>query len=133
MSLDDRNAALNQRIKETDLPSAVAVLINDAKRRKLQVRWLAISILLDVLLTFAFGFVSVKTHQIATAADSNHQAIVRNCETSNEARANNKQIWGFLLAVQTPQVPTLQQAQTRQQFQQLVDKTFAPRDCTQIK
>lgn len=133
MSLNSRNEKLNKKIDDTDLPSAVAVLVKDAKKRKLQVRWLGVSILLDIILTFGVGYLSIQNNRVASQAENNQQALVQSCETTNGSRANNKQIWDYLLAVQTPNVPTLQQQQVRSQFQSLVDTTFAPRDCNSLK
>lgn len=132
MGLDERNAVLNQKIDDTDLPNAVATLIKDAHRRKRQLTVLTISIILDLALTIGLGFVSIRTHNLAATAENNKQAILRNCQTSNEARANNKQLWDYLLNLPTPNAPTLQQQQVRIQFGAYVDKTFAPRNCSKM-
>lgn len=133
MSLDDRNRELDKKIADSDLSEAVATLVKDAQKRKRQVRLLTISILLDILLTIGLGVVSVNTHSIATQAENNQQAIMRSCETSNDARANNKQLWTFALTLPTPNVPTLQQQINRDKFEAFVNKTFAPRDCSKLE
>lgn len=132
MSLDSRNEDLNQKIGDTDLPSAVATLVKDAKKRKRQLRLLATSIILDIVLTVGLTFLSIRTHNLAVTADSNHSAIVRSCESSNDARASNKQLWHFLLDLPTPNAQTIQQQTNRDKFSMYVDKTFAPRDCNAI-
>lgn len=133
MDLDRRNEELNKKIDETDLPTAVAILVSDAHKRKRQLRLIVISIFLDLFLTLGLGYLSIQTHGIASQAENNKEALVQSCKTSNEARSNNKQIWDFLLNVQTPNTPTLQQKQVRDQFQSLVNNTFAPRDCNILK
>ena len=129
MSLDSRNAELNKRIKDTDLPAAVEVLLKDARKRSRQVKLLAISLALDILLTFGFGFVSFRTAEIASQADSNSAALQRTCESTNEARANNKKLWDYLFAQPPAPDQTPEQAAAIAQFKVFVDKTFAPRDC----
>lgn len=132
MSLDDRNRELNKKIAEGDLGMAVAVLVQDAKKRKRQVRLLTLSIVLDILLTIGLFYQSHRTAQLASRADSNSAAILRSCETSNEARANNKQLWGFLLSLPTPNAPTIQEQANRDKFAAYVNMTFAPRDCSKV-
>lgn len=132
MNLDERNAALNKKIQSTDLSEAVATLVKDAHKRKKQVRLLAVSICLDLLLTVGLGFISIETHGIATKSESNQAALLKSCETTNDARASNKVLWDYLLNLPTPNVPTLQQKEVRDQFSTFVDKTFAPRDCSSV-
>lgn len=132
MSLEQRNAELEKKLAGSPLPLAIEALIKDASKRKRQVRLLTISIFLDILLTIGLAVVSLNTHKLATQADSNQQAIIRSCETGNEARANNKQLWTYLLNIPTPNAPTFQQQQVRDQFSAFVDKTFAPRDCSKV-
>lgn len=132
MRLDERNDELNKKISETDLPNAVATLITDAKKRKRQLIGLTVSLVVDVLLTLGFGFLAVQTHATANKSESNQQALVSTCEATNEARANNKMLWNYLLDLPTPNAQTLQQKQVRDKFSAFVDKTFAPKDCSTI-
>lgn len=134
--IDQRNKELDKKIEHTDLPDAVQVLIKDAKRRRHQLLALTVSLILDFLLTIGLFAVSVKTQQVAGQADSNHQAIVRSCEASNEARANNKALWDYILEL--PPNPTqgplsADQQKQREDFKIFVAKTFAARDCSAIK
>lgn len=129
-SLEQRNDTLNKQIDSTDLPAAIQTLIADARKRRRQLRLLALSICLDVLLTVALGWLSVRTHSIATQSESNKQAIVMSCQQTNDARASNEQLWKYLLSLPTPNAPTLQQQAVRKQFSAFIDKTFAPRDCS---
>lgn len=132
MSLEQRNAELDKKIAKTDLNEAVTTLVKDAKKRRRQLRWLALSIVFDLLLTVGLGYLSVQTHRAASKAEDNHTALIRNCETSNEARANNKQLWDYLLNLPTPNAPTLQQKEVRNQFSVFVGKTFSPRNCSKL-
>jgi hypothetical protein len=132
MKLDERNEELDRKINETKLPDAVKILIADAKKRRYQMIALTASLLLDFLITIILGFVAAQTHSTASKAESNQQALVRACQTSNAARANNKQLWTYLLSLPPPSIPTTQQKQVRDQFSDFIDKTFAPSDCSKI-
>lgn len=135
MSLDERNRDLNQKIHDSDINEAVDVLIKDAKKRNQQITILAFTIILDVILTFGLAYLSFQTQEIASQAENNKQALVRNCETTNAARANNKELWDYLLSIpadpeDTPR--TIEQQEQLDKFKDFVDKTFAPRDCSKI-
>lgn len=132
MSLDERNEELNRKINDTDLPNAVATLVVDARKRKKQLRLLAISIFLDLLLTVGLGFVSVQTHEIAVKAESNQQSLMRSCEATNEARANNKVLWDHVFELTTSQTRTPDEQAEMDNFKGFVQKTFAPRDCSAL-
>lgn len=133
MSLNSRNDELNEKLDGTDLPKAVQVLVKDAKKRKRQVRLLAISITLDIILTLGLAFLSLQTRELAAKAENNHNAIVRNCETSNDARSRNKELWDFAFNLPATSVPTAQQQDNIDKFKAKVDDTFTLRDCSQIK
>lgn len=129
MSLDSRNEELDKKLEENPIDDIVHALVRADDNRKNQVRWLAVSLLLDVLLTIAFGWVTIQTHNLAVEAESNKTALIRNCETANEARKNQRALWGFILSV-PPQEPRTPEQQKRvDSFSQFVDTTFAPRDC----
>lgn len=129
MNLDQRNSQLEERLKDSDLSKAVEVLVKDAKKRKRNEKILAISILLDVLLTLGLGLVSIQTHRIAVKADTNRNALIRTCESGNEARKNNREIWDYVLEITANAPPNAQ----REKFISKVNATFAPRDCSSIK
>lgn len=129
MSLDDRNAELERKLKENPIDTQIEALIKADSRRKIQVRLLAASLILDLFLTIAFGFITVQTRELAQRADDNKTALLRNCETANDSRRNNRLLWDYLLAIPPAQVQTPEQQQTRAEFKKFVEKTFAPRDC----
>lgn len=132
-TLDNRNKELDKKLGNIDLNKAVSTLINDAKRSKRRVRLLAISLLFDLLLTLGLGVVSVKTHNAAVQAETNKAALLRSCQTTNEARANNAVLWDYLLALQPEKPLTPNEIKFRTEFTALKVKTFAPRDCSTIK
>lgn len=132
-SLDQRNAHLDKRIEKTDLPKAVDTLFKAAKKQKRFTRLLAITVIFDVLLTAAFGFITWRTHQIAQQSESNRSALMRSCNITNEGRANNKKLWDYILKLPPSQERTPDQEKRLDEFRAFVDKTFAQRDCSSIK
>lgn len=132
-SLDKRNADLEEKIKATDLPKAVETLIKDAKRGRRRFVLLAITVVFDVLLTFGFGYITIRTHNLASQAESNSAAIVRSCEVGNESRANNKKLWEYILGLPPTSAPSVERDQRIAEFKAFVDKTFAQRDCSNLK
>lgn len=130
MSLDSRNDQLNEKLDATDLPNAVHVLVKDAHKRKRQLRLLAISITLDLILTGGLAYLSLQTHSIAKQAESNRAAIIRNCETSNDGRAKNKELWDFAFNLPPATTQTEQQKSNLEKFKAKVDDTFMLRDCS---
>ncbi len=129
MSLDERNAELERALELNPIDEQIQALARSDHSRKRQIRWLAISIMLDVLLTIGFGYTTLRANNAANKAETNTSAIVRSCETSNEARANNKQLWYYILNLPRTNTPTADQQKQTTDFKTFVDKTFAPRDC----
>lgn len=96
-------------------------------------RYIAIDVLLTLVVT-AFGALSVHT---ASQASQNHTAQIVTCQSSNQARAQNEQLWAYTLTLfkprpgQTPQ----QQEQAAVALAALhakVEQTFAPRNCSAL-
>lgn len=132
MNLEQRNADLDKKLKDTDIPQAIDTLIKDAKRRKRHVRLLAISLALDVLLTVAFGYISIRTADLASKADSNRAALVRSCETANQSRSDNREIWDYVLELSQRPSTTPAEQETRDKFVAKVNETFKPRNCSEV-
>lgn len=129
MSLDTRNAALNKELEENPIDVQVEALARADKRQARQVVILAVTVVFDVLLTIGFGYITLRTHELANQAENNRVALTRNCETANDSRKNNRALWDYILAIPTPNAPTVDQQKNRTDFKAFVDKTFAPRDC----
>lgn len=133
MSLDTRNDELDEKLVHNPIDEAVASLMRADSRRRRQVAILAFSIVLDLVLTVGLFVVSVRTQHIAEQADNNKQALLRNCETGNEARANNKKLWGYILSIPSTDPSTPERDKRIADFKQFIDTTFAPRDCSKIE
>lgn len=129
MSLDDRNAELDKALEENPIDEQIAALARSDRSRHRQIRWLAFSLALDVLLTIGFGYTTLRANDAASKAETTQVAILRNCETANESRKNNAVLWDFVLA-QPPREPLdAKQQKIRDDFVELKNKTFAQRDC----
>lgn len=129
MTLDSRNAELESKLKTADLPKAVDTLLSDARRRRFQLRVLAVSIALDFILTIGLTFLSFKTSDLAQLAQNNRDAVIQNCETANDSRENQRALWGYVFSVSPTTPRTPEQEQQINEFRDFVNKTFAQRDC----
>jgi hypothetical protein len=136
-TLDQRSQELDKKMEDNPIDESIDVLVRDAKRRRRQIFWLTISLMLDVLLTIGFGFLSVQTYNAATTAQHSQNAIVASCEAGNEFRVTEAALWNHILNLQ-PVITNLtpeQQAQrdkTVAEFREYLKTTFAPRDCSNI-
>lgn len=128
-NLDERSDRLDEELKQNPIDKSIETLVKDAARRRLQLRLLGIFIVLQFLFIVTLGVVSVKTAQVAQLAQSNKAAVIQNCETANDSRNNQRQLWGYVLSL-TPQQPRTPEQDARvAEFARFVDRTFAPRDC----
>lgn len=129
MSLAERDDELDKKLEGNPIDSSIATLTRDARRARRNVRLLAASITLDFVLTIALTVLSFQTNHLATLAQTNKQAVIQNCETANDSRTAQRQLWGYVLSL-TPQQPRTAEQQARvDEFAKFVDQTFKPRDC----
>lgn len=125
MSLDDRNAELEEKLVKNPIDEQVATLVRADKRRKFQIAALAV-------LTIGLILLSIRTTQIAGQAESNRAAIVARCVATNEARAKNEKLWDYLIEQGKNQPRTPEQQMFFDNFVKLKTDTFAPTDCSKI-
>lgn len=130
MSLDTRNEELDRKLEQNPIDEQIAALARSDKSRRRQIRWLAVSLALDVLLTIGFGYTTLRANNAASKAETIENAIVARCESTNDARAKNEKLWDHILDLtkDTPRTP--QQEVDRKEFIQVKEETFAPSDCT---
>lgn len=97
------------------------------KTRRLAIG-LAVSIALDVVLT------AVVTLLTVTALNQNavlHASQLASCATSNDTRAEQRQLWAYVFQISGP--PKTAAARTQEQkFLAFVDTTFAPVNCAAV-
>jgi len=129
MSLDTRNEELDKALESNPIDEQILALARSDKSRKRQIRWLAVSLMLDVLLTIGFGFNAIRANNAANKAETIESAIVARCEATNEARAKNEKLWDYLVEQSEKQPRTPEQQKFRDEFITLKNETFAPSDC----
>ena len=131
-SLEQRNKALDERLEKNPISESIAVLEKAAKKQQRTNKLLALSIVFDIILSFGLTYGWHQNHQLASRAESNKSALIRSCETSNEARAKNREIWNYVLEISNRPNQTPEQQKTRDDFIMKLDDTFAPRNCNEI-
>ncbi len=133
MSLDDRNQELEKALETNPIDIQIAALVRADNRRKGQIIVLAISIVLDILLTIGFGYLAIQSSTTASRAESNETALNARCVSTNEARAKNAKLWDYLVDQSQNQPRTLEQQKFRDDFITLKNETFAPTVCNTSK
>lgn len=102
-------------------------------RRNRRLIWLTIvSLVFSVLLTVGLTVTAVRLNDTNDKADRNRERQISTCVSTNEARANNKRLWDYLLKLPPTTPRTDAQVEQLAAFKAFVDQTFAPRDCTKI-
>lgn len=129
MSLASRSDELDKKLEGNSIDSSIETLVKDAARARRNVRLLAASIALDFILTIVLAVVSYKTNELAHLAQTTKQAVIQNCETANDPRLAQKQLWGYVLSLTPSQPRTPEQEDRVKEFAKFVDQTFKPRDC----
>jgi hypothetical protein len=102
-------------------------------RRNRRMIWVLVgSVVFELLLTVVIAFVAVQAGNASDKATRAHDQQVATCQTTNEARANNKKLWDYLLDLPPATPRTSVQDEQLDSFRAYVGRTFAPRDCTKI-
>ena len=115
-----------------DLTTALNDVAAEVKRLRKFGRTNRRFIVFDVLLTIALavtGAVSVHAAQTANSVSASNRAL---CESSNVARAQQIELWNFVLSLSSGKPQTAQQKKNVAEFRQHLDAIFAPRDCGHV-
>lgn len=121
-----RNDRLDDRIAgSTDIDA----LVRASKRNRRLIRYLAISVGLDVLLSLGLGVLAWRANQLALQANSISAREYATCVAGNDARAGQITLWDYVIDLPptTPRTPA--QQQQADQFKVYVHHLFAPRKC----
>ncbi len=122
-TLDDRNAQLDEKLEHNPIDEQIAVLFKADRRRRIQVALLAV-------LTFGMVFITVRTSQIASQAESNEAAIIARCESTNDSRKKATKLWDFIID-QSKDVPRdAKKQKVFDDFVALKEETYKPTDCS---
>lgn len=128
-NLEERDDELNKQMQKHPAEESIKVLVKDARRRTVQLRLLSATVVLTLLLTLMLSVVSYKLYRVTQLAQSSQAAVVANCETANDSRRNQKQLWDFVFALPQLEPPTAEEQARAAQFKDFIAKTFALRDC----
>ncbi len=126
MSLDDRNAALEEKLEHNPIDEQITALVKAGNRLKLVVIGLAV-------LTVFVAVIAIQARQAATKAENAQTAVIARCEATNEARVKNRDIWNYVLEVSNRPNLTPEQQTERNKFVMKLDDTFKPTDCQAVK
>lgn len=119
----------------TELAGAVKEL--SGKVDQIGVRAKTAVILAAVLALVVVGVIVNSVHVSRTENRTNRlqEYQVANCESSNEARKAQRDLWGFILEISAANPKQTQTAEERKnlvKFQAYVTTTFADRDCSKV-
>ncbi len=140
---DDMSALLAQchtiETKLVELSAHIVNLTAYGRRNRRLIRLLAVSLVLDVVLSLGLGWVAFNAKE---ASDSARRATTAaalvatdahaTCLTSNEARAVQHDLWKYVLNVPPSRPLTATESGQRAQFRTYIDATLAPRDCDKV-
>lgn len=94
-------------------------------------------VLFDIALTIGLAAFAWIAHGASVSAGQAQQATLLTCQANNTARAENRQIWDFLIALSAPPATDTakQKAAADKQLaviQGEINRAFAPRNCAAI-
>jgi hypothetical protein len=129
-----RSDALDARLK--DEQEAIAALVQHDRRNRRMIRWLIVSVALDVMLSLGLGLVAIQASIAAGEARSASSQAAQNastaratCIASNQARAVQVQLWNYILDLPPASPSSPNQDAQRAQLRAYVNSTFAQRKC----
>jgi hypothetical protein len=96
------------------------------------IRGLIVSVVLDVILTFAVGVVGVAAHNNAVTIQRTSASNLALCQAGNVARHQQIDLWDFLLGLGKPP-QTAQERKTVTEFKAHLADIYAPRDCAHLR
>ena len=100
------------------------------KNRRL-ILWTIASVVLDIALTVTLSVVAIQAHNASVAARHASASNYALCRAGNTARAQQVQLWAFLLSLsKKPQ--TLRQRHNIAAFETQLHHIFAARDCAAL-
>jgi hypothetical protein len=107
----------------------IDALVKSSRRNRTVIKWLAASLIFDLLLTLGLGVLAVETYRQEVQANSIAARAHDSCVAANEGRAAQVQLWDYILALPPAAPPTPAQERQREQFRVYIGQTFAQRPC----
>lgn len=114
------------------LDKTVAGLVTYGRQNRTLIRWLTVSIVLELFLAIGFMFVLTQQQINSNTIKTNRNAIITSCNSGNEFRKDNLELWQHILAIPPTTPQTDEQIRTREEFTTFINNTFAPRDCSKL-
>lgn len=122
----------------TDLNASVRDLASYGRRNRQLIYWTAAGLLVDLIVSVALILVAVQANnashratEATSAAAQNRQNAKVTCESGNQARLAQIQLWTYVLdlSAQSNPNPTPEQRKRIADFRTYINQVFAPRDC----
>lgn len=115
-------------------PAAIVQsLIDGLAREARYIRWTAIGLMLDVVLSIILGLVVYSEQRTAHQAVKNTISIAASCRTGNDFRVTERSLWKYVISQRPPLGLTAQQLAARakqgQAIRARVDRAFKLRIC----
>lgn len=134
----ERNAAIAAAVRlegsVTELTEEIAALRVYSQRSRRFIWGLAISLILDVILSFVVVVVAIQAKDANTLAEANRQSQISTCEANNQSRQVAANLWNYVLdaAARTPENQTTERKQQLADFRAYMLSAYTPRDCSKI-
>jgi hypothetical protein len=123
--------------KRMDTAGSPDEMINDlvkyGRQNRRLIKWIFISVALDILLTASLSFVFLRQQHNQNSILATSNFVTAGCKSGNDIRAAEIKLWNYVLSFPpaTPRTPA--QNQQVADFKVFLDKTFAPRNCGTLK
>jgi hypothetical protein len=126
-------AADRLAVEVGNLGDQVGVLIKTDKRRAVQFVALAVSVVLDLLLSAGFYYALRTTHDAQERIEKNSATLYTNCVTLNEQRQRERKLWEGLITLPKAKGQPENDPKTIEAFMGLLDKAYPIEDCAKLK
>lgn len=122
-----------------DMADQVTTLSVVVKRDRKLTKWLAVSVVLDVILSAALGVIAFQAQTALSTAQENRDNAKLTCEVANQTRQAQVQLWEYVLTLSDTNAQNLTAEQKMRRTAQIVAfraylaQVFAVRNCEDPK
>lgn len=128
-----RSDKLDEKLANAPVDEAISTIIAYSKRSRTIIKYLSILTVLAIIIVIGIAYLFAETQANKSRLENNHNSLVAACESGNEFRRTNLLLWDYILSLPPREPRTDAEKKKIAEFQAFVDKTFAPRDCSQIE
>ncbi|MBB1153532.1 hypothetical protein [Amycolatopsis dendrobii] len=135
---DPRNPAIAaaERLQESvvDLKEEIRGLRSYGERNRHLIVGLAVSLVLDVLLTIGVIIAAVTANHAGDLAAANRQNQLDTCTSTNQTRQASRNLWNYVLdqAAKDAEGQTPERRRQIAEFRTYMQSAYADRDCSKI-